>query len=415
MKKASYVFLIVLLLIAWTFIMHLGTNNGILLKAITSGDTSDSFIIAAQEKLENEFVGNLAMALLEDGEISKDFYYSVEEPIDKHTIFQMASVSKWVTAWGIFALVEENKLTIDHPVENYLTRWHLPESDFDNNKVTIRNLLCHTSGLIDGLGYAGFASEDSVQTIEESLTKAADAFHTEGSTIVGYEPNCRYKYSGGGYTLLQLIIEEVSGQHFNDYMTEAVFKPLKMDHTSFHWSDTSSLHLATFYDSDSTVAPHYRYTALAAASLYTSISDLGLFLKANFTDNDVIKRETINEMNQIHTPPGHQMHGLGPMVFAKKGSGDMIVGHDGVSLAAINNAARINLKTKDGILIFETGNWSLASELADEWVYWKTGIPNNTVMNSNLGMLVSLLVFGYLIILVISIYLMRKRLKVPKK
>ncbi len=402
------------MLMAWTAIINFGTNNGLLLNPITSENTSTSFIEATKAKLENEFVGNLAMVLLEDGKVSEDFYYSIDEPIDKHTIFQMASISKWVTAWGIFALVQEGKLNIDYPIENYLSRWHLPECEFDNSEVTIRNLLCHSSGLIDGLGYAGFESEDSIQTLEESLTKAADAYNTEGVTIVGYKPNSKYKYSGGGYTLLQLVIEEVSGQSFNDYMTEAVFKPLKMDQSSFHWSDSSSLHLATFYNSDSSIAPHYKYTALAAASLYTNIADFSLFLRANFAENDVLKRETINLMNKIHTPTGQGMHGLGPMIFAKKGSGDIIIGHDGISLEAINNAARINLKTKDGIAILENGNWSFASELADEWIFWKTGIPNNTVMGSNLKMLITLLVLGYLIILILSIYFVRKKLKKTK-
>lgn len=415
MKIVKYTILIILMLLAWTAIINFGINNGILLNPIASENTPTSFIEATKTKLENEFVGNLAMILLENGKISQDFYYSMDEPIDQYTIFQMASISKWVTAWGIFTLVQEGKLNINHPIENYLTRWHLPESEFDNNKVTIRNLLCHTSGLIDGLGYAGFESEDSIQTLEESLTKAADAYHTEGVTIVGYQPDSRYKYSGGGYTLLQLVIEEVSGQSFNDYMTEAVFKPLKMDHSSFYWSDSSSFKLATFYKSDSTVAPHYKYTALAAASLYTNIVDFSKFLIANFAENEVLEKETISLMNKIHTPQGHNMHGLGPMIFAKKGSGDMIIGHDGVSLEAINNAARINLKSKDGIIIFENGNWSFASALADEWIFWKTGIPNNTVMNSNYNRLITWLVFGYLIILFLSIYFIRKNKKSNKK
>lgn len=402
------------MLLVWTAIVHFGSNNRLLLKPITSENTSTSFIEATKKKIENEFVGNLAMVLLEDGEVSKDFYYSIDEPIDKHTIFQMASVSKWVTAWGIMALAQEGKLNIDAPVENYLSRWHLPDSEFDNSEVTVRNLLSHTSGLIDGLGYAGFTSEDSVQTLEESLTKAADAYFTEGVTMVGYKPNSKYKYSGGGYTLLQLVIEEVSGQSFNDYMTEAVFKPLKMNQTSYLWSDTSPFNLATFYKSDSSIAPHYKYTSLASSSLYTNIADFCLFLKANFTDNAVLERETINLMNTIHTPTGQGMHGLGPMIFAKKGSGDMIIGHDGVSLDAINNAARINLKTKDGIVVFGNGNWGFASKLADEWGFWKTGIPNNTIMSSNLTRLITLLVVGYLIILISSIYIIRKKLKKMK-
>lgn len=409
MRTVKYITTIVLALALWTALISFGTFTGVLLKSIASGKTPVSFIEATKEKLEDEFVGNLAMAVIENGEVSEDFYFSVDEQlVDRHTVFQMASVSKWVTAWGIFALIEDGKLDLDDPVEKHLSRWHLPESEFDNNEVTVRNLLCHSSGLVDGLGYAGFSTEDSVQTLEASLTQAADAYYTEGIVRVGHAPGSKYKYSGGGYTLLQLLIEEVSGQSFNEYMTQTVFEPLKMEHSTFHWSDSSASQLVRFYDSDSSVAPHYRYTALAAASLYTSVHDLSLFLKANFTENKVLERESIDRMTEVHTPPGQGTHGLGPMIFGKKGEEHFIIGHDGISRAAINNAVRINTKTKDGIIVLETGNWSFASQLADEWGFWKTGMPNGTVMESNLTMLISMLVLGYVLILFFSIYFMKK-------
>ncbi|XOV94645.1 MAG: serine hydrolase domain-containing protein [Bacteroidota bacterium] len=411
MKIAIYILLIIIALLVWTAFIGYGTFSGLLLRPITTGNTSESFIDATKDVLEHEFVGNLALVLLEDGEVSKDFYYAIDEPIDQYTIFQMASVSKWITSWGIFALVQEGKLDIDRPVDSYLTRWHLPESEFDNNEVTIRNLLNHSSGLIDGLGYTGFVSEDSLQTLEESLTKAADAFHSDGITKVGYKPNSQHKYSGGGYTILQLVIEEVSGQSFNEYMTKAVFTPLKMNHSSFHWSDTSTLHIATFYDRDSTIAPHYRYTALAAASLYSCIADLTLFLKANFTENNVLQWETINTIN---TPPDQGIHGLGPMIFGKNEAGDIIIGHDGNNIPAINNATRINLKTKDGIVILETGSPNLATRLGDHWIFWKTGIADFVVISANQKRMVFLLIVGYLTILISAIYFIRKKRKMTK-
>jgi CubicO group peptidase (beta-lactamase class C family) len=414
MRIVKYIAFLIILLLAWTAMVNMGINSGFLLRPITTEKTPKSFIEATKTKLENEFVGNLAMAVIEHGEVSEKYFHSVDKPIDAQTIFQMASVSKWITAWGIFAMIEKGKLNLDHPVEHYLSRWQLPESEFNNEEVTIRNLLCHTSGLIDGLGYAGFASKDSVQTLEASLTKAKDAYHTEGVTKVGYPPNSKYQYSGGGYTILQLVIEEVSGQSFNDYMTEEVFKPLGMKNTSFYWSDTSSLQLSTFYDSDSTVAPHYYYTALAAASLYSNIEDLTLFLKANISTNSVLKKETIEMMNEIHTSSGQRMHGLGPMIFGKKGKKDLVLGHDGVSRAAINNSVRINIKTGDGIIILETGSWSFASALADEWTFWKTRMINGTVMSANLTRMISILVLGYLTILVLFIPYMRKKIKMTK-
>ncbi len=396
---------------AWTAFVGYGTFSGSLLRPITKGSSSASFIEATKERIENEFVGNMAMVLIENGAVSKDFFYSIDKAVNKHTVFQMASVSKWITSWGIFALVEEGKIKIDEPIDNYLTRWHLPESNFNNQEVTVRNLLSHTSGLVDGLGYGGFVDKDSVQSIEESLTKASDGFWSEGVAKVGNSPNSQYRYSGAGYTILQLIIEEVSGQLFEEYMAEAVFKPLKMAHSTFNWSDSLGSDLVTFYDSDSTIAPHYRYTALAAASLYTCTEDLSLFLKANFAHNSVLRPETIATMNKIHTAANQNTHGLGPMIFGRNDSGDFIVGHDGGNRPAINTAARINLKSKDGIIILETGNPGFATKLGDEWIFWKTGIADYVVIQRSKPFLLSLLVIGYLIIFFSSIIIIRVRNK----
>lgn len=308
-------------------------------------------------------------------------------------------------------MVEEGKINLDEPIDNYLTRWHLPESEFNNQEVTVRNLLSHTSGLVDGLGYGGYEDKDSIQTIEQSLTKASDGLWSKGVAKVSNQPNSQYRYSGAGYTLLQLIIEEVSGQLFEEYMEEAVFKPLKMAHSTFNWSDSLGSDLATFYDKDSTIAPHYRYTALAAASLYSCAEDLSLFLKANFADNGVLLPETIATMNKIHTPANQNTHGLGPMLYGRNDSGDYIVGHDGGNRPAINTAVRINLKSKDGIIILETGNPDLATKLGDEWIFWKAGIADYVVIQRSKPFLLALLVIGYLIIGFLSFVIIREKNK----
>lgn len=162
---------------------------------------------------------------------------------------------------------------------------------------------------------------------------------------------------------------------------------------------------------DSTIAPHYKYTALAAASLYTCAEDLTLFLKANFADNSVLRPETIAIMNKIHTPPNQNTHGLGPMIFGRNDSGNFIVGHDGGNRPAINTAARINLKSKDGIIILETGNPSLATKSGDEWIFWKAGIADYVVIQRNKSYLLTLLIIGYIIIVFSSILIIREKNK----
>jgi CubicO group peptidase (beta-lactamase class C family) len=83
-------------------------------------------------------------------------------------------------------LVEDGRLDLDTPVQTYLTRWSLPESEFGNDGVTVRRLLSHTAGLTDGLGYAGFAPGIEVQALTDSLTRAADASPgADGRVLVG--------------------------------------------------------------------------------------------------------------------------------------------------------------------------------------------------------------------------------------
>ena len=389
--------------------------NGFILKPITSESSSEAFIEAAKEKIDTEFVGNFAMVLIEDGKVSKDYFYAVDQPINENTSFPVASVSKWVTSFGIMKLVAQGKLDLDTTVDDYLTRWHLPESEFDNKKVTIRRLLSHSSGLVDDLGYEGFTVDERVQTIEESLTKAADAPYSDGVAIVGYEPGSQYMYSGAAYTLLQLVIEEVSGKYFQNYMTEAVFEPLQMHNSTFVPTDNPSLQVASIYKDDGTIRLANTFTALAAASLFTSTADMSKFLIANVSNYELLSEETITQMTTPQTFINKMgVYGLGPHLYSQNDQESKIIGHDGSGNNALNTAARIDLLSKDGIIIFETGNHNIASNMADEWVFWKAGVADYVVMQRNKSYVLTLLFIGYVVIIGASIFIIRKRRKKHK-
>lgn len=415
MKKFKRIALIILALIIWTAFIGYGFIGGFLLRPITSKSTSEAFIEASKEKIDDEFVGNLAMVLIENGEVSKNFFYSVDEPINENSLFPVASISKWITSFGILKLVEQGKIDLDKPIDHYLTRWHLPESEFDNRKVTVRRLLSHSAGLVDDLGYSGFASKENVQTIEESLTKAADAPYSEGIARVGYEPGSKYMYSGAGYTILQLLIEEVTGQSFQEYMTQEVFEPLNMKNSTFVLGEKPNIQLVPIYKDDGTTRHFNKFTALAAASLFTSTADLSKFLVANVSGNKVLSDETIARMSAPETFIGDiGVYGLGPHLYSQKDQNSKIIGHDGSGNNAINTAARINLLSKNGIIVLETGNHNIASSIADEWIFWKAGIADYVVMTRNIPYLVTLLLIGYIIIIALSIFIIRKKNKQRK-
>jgi CubicO group peptidase (beta-lactamase class C family) len=415
MKKTKQISLIILAIIIWTACIGYGLIDGFLLRPITSQNTSEAFIEATKEKIDEEFVGNFAMTLIENGKVAKNFFYSVDQPVNENTVFPVASVSKWVTSFGILKLVEQGKLDLDTPIDHYLTRWHLPESEFDNKKVTVRKLLSHSSGLVDDLGYGGYTPNETVQTIEESLTKASDTDYSDGVAIVGYEPGSKYMYSGAGYTILQLLIEEISGQSFQEYMTLEVLEPLKMEHSTFVLTEKPNIHLAQIYKDDGTTRQPNKFTALAAASLFTSTADLSKFLEANISKNPVISRETITKMSAAETFINDiGVYGLGPHLYSQNDENSNIIGHDGSGNNAINTAARIDLTSKNGIIILETGNHSIASGISDEWIFWKAGIADYVVIQRNKSYLLTLLIIGYVLITVSSILIIRKKNKQRK-
>ena len=413
------VLITLVLFILWAIFIVFGTLSGWWIQPITDSANPDDFVEEAKQEIHSDFVGSIAMALVEDGEVYNEYLFSIDKSVNRNTAFQVASLSKWVTAWGIMSLVDQGKLNLDDPIDSYLTRWQLPKGEFNNNEVTVRLVLSHTAGLTDGLGYAGFLPETPVQSLEESLTRASDASPgANGEVKVGIRPGTEWVYSGGGYTLLQLLIEEVSGKSFQDYMTETIFQPLEMTNSTFVWDDAMHSNLATFYNEDTSIAKHYRYTSLAATSLYTSLNDLELFVQAHFKGKNnetkgrgVLNENTIDEMRKPHAyQMGAAIWGLGTMLYADNNQDDFIIGHDGKNDPAINTAVRLNPSTGNGIIILEMGNPLLATEIGSEWVLWKTGNIDTLLFMSLYRLIIVSIIIGWVIILLLVIYL-RKRIK----
>jgi CubicO group peptidase (beta-lactamase class C family) len=383
MKAAVRVGLATLaLVVLWAVVVFVGTSEGWWKQTLAPRGDTTAFMEAAAKFVDSNNKGNAVFALIDAGSVHGVHAISVGEAVDVDTVFQTASLSKWVTTWGVMALVQAGKLDLDAPVGTYLTRWALPESKFDNDKVTVRRLLSHTAGLTDGLGYAGFGPNAAVQPLEESLKRPADASPGASGTIeVGYEPGSEWRYSGGGYAILQLLIEEVSGETFEGFMQRVVFRPLGMVRSSYNWTAAEGSTLATFYGVDSKPSTHFRFSAVAATSLYTSVSDLTRFVQAHLPGKNgepigrgVLGPAFIAEMWRPHASKfSEDIWGLGTILYASNDKGGFVVGHDGDNEPAINTAARLNPATGNGIVVLETGSRLLATRLAGEWVFWETG------------------------------------------
>lgn len=413
MKYFKFTLALIIAILAWGSLVFAALDRGWGHDAIAHEGDANEFEQAAREMADQQNAGNVSFLLMEEGAVAADFHLSRDKQIDDQTVFQVASLGKWLTAWGVMTLVEDGRVDLDTPVSTYLSRWHLPDSEYDASAVTVRRLLSHTAGLTDGLGYNGFDTAKDRQSLEASLTKATDASpQKDGKTVLGSQPGSGWNYSGGSYTLLQLVIEEISGKSFAEFMKESVFSPLDMNRTTFDHSEAIELGLAQNFRPDGSTEPFRWYTALAATSLFTTSEDLAKFISAQAprTSNMVLSKEIQALIRQPHASDlGADIWGLGVMLYAPNNRGDFIIGHDGSNEPAINTAARFDPATGNGIVVLSTGNPMLATQIAGEWVFWKTGNVDILTFASRLPTAIAIFAAGVIAILLLGLFTIWRR------
>lgn len=339
-------------------------------------DSLDAIVPRALAELR---VPGAAVAVIQDGRVVhiRGYGYADLErriPVTRRTGFSVGSISKAVTAWGVMRLVEQGKLDLDAPVERYLTRWHLPPSEFDNQGVTVRRLLSHTAGLSVS-GYGGWDDPDSVPSLEESLSGRT---HGAGAVRVVAQPGSRWAYSGGGYTLLQLLVEEVSGRDFSDYMRDEVLRPLGMRHSSFDLASGVLERSSVAYDELGEEMGTPRFAEEAAAGLHTTIEDLTRFALALLparggrTAGGVLLRATLDSM-LVPAPGTDGRWGLGH-AFSDDPDGVRRVGHDGGN-RGWQASMWVSRDTRDGIVILTNASdgWNVGNRVMEAWMTWKRG------------------------------------------
>ena len=384
----------------------------------------ENYLVQNLSQATDQKLGSAALILVENDEIAAEHSFGVadaetQSPVRlNQTLYQLASVSKVVSAWGVMKLVEEGVLALDEPVLPYLTRWQFPASDGHRDQVTVRHLLSHTAGLEDGLGYDGFLPGETIQTLEESLTLAQNpSVGAPRGVTVAKEPKKEWYYSGGGYTVLQLLIEEVTKQPFAEYMAEAVLQPLGMARASFDWETISSEgragDIATSFDAELQPSAHRRYTATAAASLYATPQDMAQFIRAYDGENPVLSQASLDQM--MKPQPGTDNirgWGLGHILYVENDAGSYVVDHDGGNSPALAHTVRVNPATGNGIVLMISGNLQLASQLGDDWVYWETGklsfFARMGLLGRRLGPGLAAIILGAIAIIVVRWKLLKQ-------
>ena len=286
----------------------------------------------------------------------KASFWKGTELTENH-LFQIASMSKTQCAFAIMKLVQEGLINLDVPVENYLTRWSLPETEFDNNGVTIRRILCHASGLSLG-GVPAYLSKEKTPTIEEALTRA--------DVKVIYEPGTTYSYSGGGYAILQLVIEEITGMSYDEYMQTEIFQPLNLTDTWTDWSESIDSDIAKGYGSMYFPIIKNYIAMKAAAGHYSSVIDMVKWCNLFLQGQSVLNTTTVENML---TPLWGEEWGYTLGFYYKKLNNDLLtIGHGGDNWG-YHGLYRFIPETGDGIVILTNSERgaALRTEVFSKW------------------------------------------------
>lgn len=220
-------------------------------------------------------VPGASIALVEDGRVVWARGFGVADartgrPVESNTVFEAASLSKPVFAYGVMKLVESGRLDLDAPLSRYLPAPYV-EGDPRLAQVTARRVLSHTTGF------------PNWRPTGKPLT-------------IGFTPGERFSYSGEGYVYLQRVVEQITGEPLDAYMRRAVLDPLEMTESSYVWQDRYDTLKA--YGHDATGKPTGRDRPAqpnAAASLHTTAVDYARFVAAVLR-GDGLRPETLREM-----------------------------------------------------------------------------------------------------------------------
>ena len=229
--------------------------------------------------LDRYDVPGASIALVRDGEVTWSSAYGEADPEEgqpttEETLFRVQSITKSVTAWGVMKLVEQDEIGIDDPVGDHITTWELPDAQHPWDGVTVQRLLSHSAGLPAG-GYESVPPNREPPPLRKALSGEADGPAARPTAEPG-----SFRYSNIGYALLELLVEEVTGRDYAEYVAEEILEPLGMDEATFVWNDRVRSKVATEHFVDGTPISPTSGPARAHGGLYATVTDIAHFVAA---------------------------------------------------------------------------------------------------------------------------------------
>lgn len=248
---------------------------------------------------------------------------SEQRPVTETSLFQAASISKSLNGVGILKLVQDGKLDLSTDINQYLISWKFPYDSVSKGKpITLSALLSHTAGLTIH-GFPGYAQGEPLPTVLQILDGEKPA-NTEAVRSF-LEPETRVVYSGGGTTITQLIVTDVTGRPYDEFMQKTVLEPLRMNNSSFMQPPAAgkSKLLASGYKGDGTPVKgkFHIYPEQAPAGLWTNPTDLGKYIiETALSFNGKSEKVLTSEYTNMRLEPVMEDAALGVFVARKDSS-----------------------------------------------------------------------------------------------
>lgn len=321
-RPVAGLFTVLMLLVAAASPMHADDTGGFVPSAM------DALI---QDELSARDLPSISVTLMQSGEVIYDRAIGLADrdkaiPATTSTAYSLASVSKTFTTAALMALVEQGKIDLDRPVNDYLGKEKLRVHLGDPAEVTVRRVADHTAGLPIHYYFYYADQPERRPDMDTSIREYGHVVMPAGE---------RFNYSNFGYGLLDYVIERSSGLSYGEFLAQTFFKPLGMSDSATTSTLARVSRVATGYGPDGKALPPYDFDHRGASAVFASTRDLALF-GSWFLGQEVGSKPVALSMSSrdimvaVEPKPekdGDQTYGLG--INVRRAMGQLIYSHSG--------------------------------------------------------------------------------------
>jgi CubicO group peptidase (beta-lactamase class C family) len=359
----------------------------------------DAFI---QGEMTSEKFPGVSAIIVKGGEIiwvESYGYADVENSVlvQDTTVFLLASLSKVFTGTAAMQASESGIIDLDTDISTYLT-WPLDIPGFENEAVTMRQLMTHSASINDGAAMDLYYDyPDPTISLGDCIQRyfsLSGADYDPIDNFISAAPGTNYSYSNMGTALNGFVTESATGMPFDDFCEDNIFDPLCMEKTAWHFADFDSSHVARPYSyqgGNYVPYPHYGFADYPDGQLRSNAMDLGNFMIAYLNGgtlgaNSILTQASINEMWSPQIPSLEATQGLNwyqEELFHSGGS-TMLWGHNGGE-DGVSTDMYLDPVTNIGICILTNGEGDALSICDELYDYALNSIPTSSIIPNCLG------------------------------